>query len=101
MERVERSQALFQRLFAALVPRKTDKRRLIEGFDDASARSIQLVATTLLLGFLGHLIDAKAGTGLVFMLGLGAAGLAWETFRFVQSYTVKMKQAEEGKPWAK
>jgi F0F1-type ATP synthase assembly protein I len=100
VEQVERPQGLANR-FLALVPRKTNKRQLLQGYDDASARSIQLVVTTLLLGFIGHLIDGKAGTGFLFALVLGASGLAWETYRFVQAYTVKMKQAEEGKPWAK
>ncbi len=77
------------------------RRGLYQGLDDANVRAIQLVVTPLLMALLGVYLDHKLGTGPFLAIGLGILGLFGECVRAYTSYQIKMKQAEEGKPWVK
>ncbi|MBA2609214.1 MAG: AtpZ/AtpI family protein [Actinobacteria bacterium] len=77
------------------------RRGLYQGLDDANVRAIQLVVTPLLMALLGVYLDARVGTRPFLAIGFGVLGLFGECVRAYVSYQQKMKQAEEGKPWAK
>lgn len=77
------------------------RRGLYQGLDDANVRAIQLVVTPLLMALLGVFLDHKFGTRPFIAIGLGVLGLFGECVRAYTSYTIKMKQAEEGKPWTR
>jgi F0F1-type ATP synthase assembly protein I len=70
-----------------------------QGFSDALAMAVELVATPTLFGFLGYWLDRWFGTGPVLAIVLGMFGLVGVVLRTYYWYQASMKREEEGKPW--
>lgn len=66
-----------------------------DGFSDAAS----LVVAPVLFGFVGWLIDQALGTGKVFMLALGAFGVAGSFVTAYYRHQARMAKVQEGKPW--
>jgi hypothetical protein len=100
MEQVERRRVLVQR-FAGLFTIGPSQRRFIENLNDANTGAFELVLTPLILAGIGVWLERYVGGGVLLPLVIGFVGFFGVTYRLIASYKVRMKQAEEGKPWAK
>ena len=100
MERVERRQALVQRVGALFTIGPT-QRRFIEDLSSANTGAFELVLTPLLFALIGYFIDGALGIRPVLTFALGFLGFAGAVLRLYFDYVARMKKASEGKPWAK
>jgi F0F1-type ATP synthase assembly protein I len=69
--------------------------RRYDGFGDGFTRAVELVATPLLVGFLGHLLDGWLGTAPVLTVVLGAWGFVAMVLLTYYAYMQQMKVEEE------
>ena len=72
-----------------------------QGFSDALAMAVELVATPLLFALLGYGLDRWFGTRPVLAIVLGLFGLTGIVLRTYFWYQTSMKREEEGKPWTR
>jgi hypothetical protein len=70
------------------------RRETYNGFGDTLARAVELVATPLLFGFFGHLLDDRLDTGVVFTVVLGVLALAGTVIRMYYGYVEQMRAHE-------
>jgi F0F1-type ATP synthase assembly protein I len=75
------------------------KQQLNRGYSDGLARGMEVVATPLLLGTLGWLLDGWIGTSPILALVFGSFGAAGIFVKLKLGYDKQMDQAEAGKPW--
>jgi F0F1-type ATP synthase assembly protein I len=75
------------------------KQQLNRGYSDGMARGMEIVATPLLLGLVGWLLDGWIGTAPVLTIVLGLFGAAGIFVKLKLGYDKQMEQAEAGKPW--
>jgi hypothetical protein len=100
MQRAERRSVVVQR-FAALFTIGPNQRRFIENLNDANTGAFELVLTPLILAGLGVWLASSVGGGVLLPLIFGFIGFFGVTYRLIAQYKIRMKKAEEGKPWAK
>jgi F0F1-type ATP synthase assembly protein I len=77
-----------------------DKRAMNQGFGDGMSRAFELVATPLVFGGIGLLVDRIAGTSPVFVVLLGAFGVVGTFLRFWYGYDAEMREHESKARWA-
>ena len=77
-----------------------DRQHLYNGFGNGLALAIELVATPLLLGFIGHFIDVWLGTNPVFTIVLVLFALTGMGVKAYYGYDMEMKAHEAAGPWA-
>ena len=77
-----------------------DKRAMNQGFGDGMSRAFELVATPLLFGLLGFLVDRVAGTTPAFVIALGAFGAVGTFVRAWYGYDAEMRTHESSARWA-
>ena len=78
-----------------------DKRAMNQGFGDGMARAFELVATPLVFGGIGLLIDRVAGTSPVFVVVLGLFGVVGTFVRLWYGYDAEMRTHEASGRWAR
>jgi F0F1-type ATP synthase assembly protein I len=74
---------------------------MYNGFGNALAQAIELVATPLLFGLAGFLLDSRLHTRPLFTLVLGLLGVIGMGLRTYYGYRDAMAREEEGKPWTR
>jgi hypothetical protein len=99
MERVEGRS--WQQRLGALFTINASQRRFLEDLDKANTGGFELVLTPMILAGIGVLLARVVGGGLLLPFAFGFVGLAGTVYRLILDYKARMKQAEEGKPWAK
>ena len=72
-----------------------ERRELFQGRSDGFAKAVELVATPLLLGLLGHFLDGWLGTGPILTAVLAAWGLIAVVIVTYYGYEAQMKAEEE------
>jgi hypothetical protein len=70
------------------------RRELNNGFGDSLARAVELVLTPAIFGFLGHLLDTRVGTGVLFMLLFTLVTFAYVCWKMWGSYERRMQEHE-------
>ena len=78
-----------------------DRQATYNGFGDALATAVELVATPLVFALIGWLIDRAVGTAPVFAVVLGLVGVVGVALRSYYQYRADMAREEEGKPWTR
>ena len=78
-----------------------DRQRTWQGFGDALAMAVEMVATPLLFALLGFGLDGWLGTRPVLAIVLGLVGLVGVVLRTYYWYQATMTREEEGKPWTR
>ena len=76
-----------------------DKRAMNQGFGDGMSRAFELVATPLVFGGIGLLVDRVAGTSPVFVVVLGLFGVVGTFVRFWYGYDAEMRAHESDARW--
>ena len=76
-----------------------DKRAMNQGFGDGMSRAFELVATPMVFGGLGYLIDRVAGTTPVLTIVLGLFGLVGTFVRAWYGYDAEMRSIEQRGRW--
>jgi F0F1-type ATP synthase assembly protein I len=79
----------------------SERQKLYGGFGTAFSLAIEFVAVPMIFGFIGHLIDGRAGTGTLFTVILGIFGVVGMFVSAFYRYVEAMKAEEAKKPWAK
>jgi hypothetical protein len=74
-------------------------REVNTGFGDGLAGAFELVATPAIFAYLGHLLDGRLGTGMVFMLGFAIFVFGYECWKLVSKYNAEMDRHEANAPW--
>lgn len=69
------------------------------GFGDGLASAFELIATPAIFGFLGHLLDERLGTGVLFLLALSLLVFGYECWKLVGTYNEQMARHEADAPW--
>ena len=100
MQRAEQRSGWVKR-FGALFTIGPTQRRFIEELGNANNGAFELVLTPMIMAAIGVWLASKFGGGLLLPFALGFVGLGGAVYRLITDYKVRMKQAEEGKPWAK
>jgi len=70
------------------------RRKINKGFSDGYSRAVEIVATPVLLGFLGALVDGWLGTRPVFTIGLATFGVCGIFTKLWLGYDREMKVEE-------
>jgi hypothetical protein len=78
-----------------------NQRRFIEELGNANNGAFELVLTPMILAAIGVWLSHVVGGGLLLPFALGFIGLGGVVYRLITDYKVRMKQAEEGKPWTR
>ena len=78
-----------------------DKRAMNQGFGDGMSHAFELVATPLVFGGIGLLVDRLAGTSPVFVVVLGLFGVVGTFARFWYGYDAEMRSHEAEARWAR
>jgi F0F1-type ATP synthase assembly protein I len=78
-----------------------DRQATYNGFGNALATAVEIVAAPLLFALGGWMIDRAAGTAPVFTAVLGAFAIAGVAVRMYYQYRDDMAREEEGKPWTR
>lgn len=78
-----------------------DKRAMNQGFGDGMSRAFELVATPLVFGGVGYLIDRVAGTAPMFVVTLGLFGVVGTFLRVWFGYDAEMRSLESSGAWAR
>ena len=78
-----------------------DKRAMNQGFGDGMSRAFELVATPMVFGGLGYLVDRLAGTSPVFLVVLAAFGVVGTFARVWYGYDTEMRSLESSGRWAR
>ena len=76
-----------------------DKRAMNQGFGDGMSRAFELVATPMVFGGIGYLVDRLAGTMPVFTVLLGAFGIVGTFVRAWYGYDAEMRRVEQSGRW--
>jgi len=76
-------------------------REINSGFGDGLATAFEMVATPAIFGFLGHLVDVRVGTNLVFMLTFGLAVFGYMLWKLAVRYNTEMEAHLAEGPWVK
>lgn len=76
-----------------------DKRELYKGLDDGYTHAIELVATPLVAGGIGYLIDHLAGTMPAFTIALIVAAVVASFVKMYYAYDAEMKAHDAAAPW--
>lgn len=71
------------------------------GLSDGFTQAIELVATPVLFGLLGALIDSWVGTTRLFTMTFGLVALVAAAIGLYYRYQTKMEAHDEGRPWAR
>ncbi|MEY2418601.1 MAG: synthase protein [Actinomycetota bacterium] len=100
MQRVERRRGWMHKV-GALFTISPTQRRFIEELGNSNTGAFELVLTPLILALAGYGLDRVLGTKPVLTVVFAALGFAGAVYKLYLEYTQRMKQAEEGKPWAK
>jgi F0F1-type ATP synthase assembly protein I len=74
------------------------RRKINQGFSDGFTRAVEIVATPVLLGFLGSLLDGWLGTRPAFTLALAALGVAGIGVKLWLGYDREMREEEAKVP---
>ena len=77
------------------------RKKLYSGFSDALSRAIEFVAVPLIFAWLGHLLDGKLGTGVVFAVAMATFAIVGMSLRSWFGYVEAMKAEEARAPWRK
>lgn len=72
-----------------------------QGFGDGMSRAFELVATPLVFGGVGYLIDLVAGTAPVFVVALGLFGVIGTFLRMWFGYDAEMRSIEASGAWVR
>ena len=78
-----------------------DRRHLYQGFGDALALAVELVATPGLFALGGHYLDRWAGTAPAFTIALTVLALVGMIARVWYGYDDAMRRQESSGPWAR
>ena len=76
-----------------------DKRELYKGFDDGYTHAIELVATPIVAGGIGYLIDHLIGTMPVFTIAMVILAMVTAFIKMYYAYDAKMKAHDAVSPW--
>lgn len=76
-----------------------DKRAMNQGFGDGMSRAFELVATPMVFGGIGYLVDRLAGTMPIFTVLLGAFGIVGTFVRAWYGYDAEMRSIEQTGRW--
>ena len=77
------------------------RRKINKGFSDGFTRAVEIVATPVLLGFIGALVDGWLGTRPAFTLGLAVFGVCGIFVKLWLGYDREMQQHEAEGPWSR
>ena len=77
------------------------RRELNNGFGESLARAFELVTTPLIMGFIGFLVDGKAGTRPLFMLLFAFITFVYLAWKMWGSYERRMQEHEAQLPGAR
>jgi len=99
-ERVLRREVVLRRL-GSLFTIGPRQQRFLQDIDKANTGAFELVLTPLILALAGYGLNRVLGTRPVITVVFAALGLFGAVYKLYLEYTARMKQAEEGKPWAK
>lgn len=77
------------------------KQQLNRGYSDGMSRGIEIVATPLVFGVIGWLLDNWLGTGPILAIGFGVFGVVGIFAKLKLGYDQQMLEAEAGKPWTR
>jgi hypothetical protein len=77
------------------------RKKLYSGFSDALSRAIEFVAVPLIFAWLGHLLDGRLDTGIVFTVALATFAIVGMSLRSWFGYVEAMKAEEARAPWRK
>ncbi len=77
------------------------RQQLNRGYNDGLARGTEIVATPLLFGAIGWLLDRWLGTDPFLAIALGVFGVIGIFVKLKLGYDQQMEQAEAGKPWTR
>jgi F0F1-type ATP synthase assembly protein I len=83
------------------VPDLRARQQLNRGYNDGLARGTEIVATPLLFGGIGWLLDSWLGTDPFLAIGLGVFGVVVIFVKLKLGYDQQMDQAEAGKAWTR
>ena len=71
------------------------------GFGDGLATAFEIVATPLICGFFGFLLDRWVGTHLVFALTFGLTTFGYMMWKLVVRYNSEMDAHAVDAPWSR
>jgi hypothetical protein len=80
---------------------QTPTQHLYNGFGNALARGFELVVTPTLFALIGHFIDHRMHTRIVFTVSLLLFALIGMSVRMYFGYVEEMKAHEAKGPWAR
>ena len=80
-------------------PPLADHRALYNGFGNALAQAVEVVATPAIFLLVGRWLDHRFGTSPLLMLVCFLLALVGVSVSAYYRYKAAMDQAEEGKPW--
>lgn len=86
---------------AAVSLRVRRQRSIPNASDDAFSYAVAMVIVPVLFGFLGSWLDGRAGTHPLFLLLLGAFGVACSFTSAYYRYEARMSRHDHGKPWTR
>ena len=69
--------------------------------NDAFSYAVAMVIVPVLFGLLGSWIDGRLGTAPIFLLALGAFGVACSFASAYYRYETRIARHDEGKPWSR
>jgi F0F1-type ATP synthase assembly protein I len=78
-----------------------DRQATYNGFGNALAQAVEIVAAPLIFALGGWMIDRAVGTTPLFTALLGAFAIAGVAVRMYYQYRADMAREEEGKPWTR
>jgi len=81
--------------------RLVERRSLYQGFGNALALAVELVAVPVIFVLAGAWIDGRLETEPAFTVILGVVAILGVALRSYYSYQERMRLEEEGKPWAR
>jgi hypothetical protein len=77
------------------------RRQLNRGYSDGLSRAVEIVATPLLFGYLGYLLDGWAGIRPVLTIVLATVGVSGIFAKLWLGYDREMREHEAGAVWAR
>jgi MFS family permease len=77
------------------------RRSIPNASDDAFSYAVAMVIVPVLFGLLGSWIDGRLGTHPLFLLALGAFGVACSFASAYYRYEARISHHDEGKPWTR
>jgi len=76
-----------------------DKRELYKGLDDGYTHAIEMVATPIVAGGIGYLIDHQIGTMPGFTIALVVMAVVASFVKMYYVYDAEMKAHDAASPW--